>query len=321
MLAQKDYGKNNVGMPVGVSDRHQVDENATDINGIALRDSDAHVGSSKKVLSLYLKEIGYSSLLSPAEEKRLARLVRKGCETSRQRMIESNLRLVVKIGRHYMNRGLPLADVIEEGNLGLIRAVEKFDPERGFRFSTYATWWIRQNIERALMTQSRTIRLPVHVVQEVNRYLRAARELTRTSDHEPTGREIADKLGKSVTDTEKMRRWNEDAVSANVPMGLYGDQFLIDALPDENTCEPLAECQEETVLARLDGWLQKLTEKQRDVVQRRFGLQGYEKQTLKEVAGEIGITRERVRQIQFEGLRKLRQFMEQDGFSANAVFD
>jgi len=158
---------------------------------------------------LYLGEIGFSPLLSAEEEVFFARKALKGCEASRKRMIESNLRLVVKIARRYNNRGLALLDLIEEGNLGLIRAVEKFDPERGFRFSTYATWWIRQTIERAIMNQTRTIRLPIHVVKELNVYLRTARELTQKLDHEPTAEEIAECLDRPVEDVTKMLRLNE----------------------------------------------------------------------------------------------------------------
>jgi len=153
---------------------------------------------------LYLSEIGFSPLLSAEEEVHYSRLALQGDEAGRRRMIESNLRLVVKIARRYLNRGLALLDLIEEGNLGLIRAVEKFDPERGFRFSTYATWWIRQTIERAIMNQTRTIRLPIHVVKEINVYLRAARQLTQTLDHEPSCEEIAEMLDKPVEDVKRM---------------------------------------------------------------------------------------------------------------------
>ena len=167
------------------------------------------VAKNLDATQLYLGEIGFSPLLSAEEEVYFARKALKGCEASRKRMIESNLRLVVKIARRYNNRGLALLDLIEEGNLGLIRAVEKFDPERGFRFSTYATWWIRQTIERAIMNQTRTIRLPIHVVKELNVYLRTARELTQKLDHEPTAEEIAECLDKPVEDVTKMLRLNE----------------------------------------------------------------------------------------------------------------
>lgn len=168
---------------------------------------------------LYLGEIGFSPLLSAEEEVYFSRKALKGCAKSRNRMIESNLRLVVKIARRYNNRGLALLDLIEEGNLGLIRAVEKFDPERGFRFSTYATWWIRQTIERAIMNQTRTIRLPIHVVKELNVYLRTARELAQKLDHEPTAEEIAEKLQVSSADVSRMLKLNEKITSVDTPLG------------------------------------------------------------------------------------------------------
>ena len=183
---------------------------------------------------IYLNEIGFSPLLTPEEEVYYGRLARKGDPLGRSRMIESNLRLVVKIARRYLNRGLTLLDLIEEGNLGLIRAVEKFDPERGFRFSTYATWWIRQTIERALMNQTRTIRLPIHVVKELNIYLRAARELTQKLDHEATAEEIADHLDKPVETVKKMLGLNERVSSVDYPMGGESDKPLIDTLTDDD---------------------------------------------------------------------------------------
>jgi RNA polymerase nonessential primary-like sigma factor len=175
---------------------------------------------------IYLSEIGFSPLLTAEEEVFFARKALRGCEASRKRMIESNLRLVVKIARRYNNRGLALLDLIEEGNLGLIRAVEKFDPERGFRFSTYATWWIRQTIERAIMNQTRTIRLPIHVVKELNVYLRTVRELAQKLDHEPTAEEIAATLDKPVEDVSKMLRLNERISSVDTPIGGDSDKIL-----------------------------------------------------------------------------------------------
>ena len=177
---------------------------------------------------LYLGEIGFSPLLSAEEEVYFSRKALKGCAKSRNRMIESNLRLVVKIARRYNNRGLALLDLIEEGNLGLIRAVEKFDPERGFRFSTYATWWIRQTIERAIMNQTRTIRLPIHVVKELNVYLRTARELAQKLDHEPTAEEIAEKLQVSSADVSRMLKLNEKITSVDTPLGGDNDKALLD---------------------------------------------------------------------------------------------
>lgn len=269
---------------------------------------------------LYLSEIGFSPLLTADEEKFFARKALKGDGAARKRMIESNLRLVVKISRRYLNRGLSLLDLIEEGNLGLIRAVEKFDPERGFRFSTYATWWIRQTIERAIMNQTRTIRLPIHVVKELNIYLRAARELTQKLDHEPSAEEIAALVDRPVEDVKRMLGLNERVTSVDVPLGPDSDRSLLDTIADHQVSDPAELLQDEDMRASIAEWLEELTEKQREVIARRFGLAGYEGATLEEVGREIGLTRERVRQIQVEALRRLREILERQGLSGDAVF-
>ena len=269
---------------------------------------------------LYLGEIGFSPLLSAEEEVYFARLALKGDEAARKRMIESNLRLVVKIARRYMNRGLALLDLIEEGNLGLIRAVEKFDPERGFRFSTYATWWIRQTIERALMNQTRTIRLPIHVVKEINVYLRAARQLAQKLDREPSPEDVAEMLDKPIEDVERMLGLNERIASVDVPAERDSERSLLDTIPDEQNPDPASILQDNDVQRHIDTWLGQLNDKQRAVVVRRFGLYGREIATLEEVGEEIGVTRERVRQIQIEALRRLRQILEREGFSVDALF-
>jgi len=269
---------------------------------------------------LYLSEIGFSPLLTAEEEVFYSRKSLKGDEASRKKMIECNLRLVVKIARRYLNRGLALLDLIEEGNLGLIRAVEKFDPERGFRFSTYATWWIRQTIERAIMNQTRTIRLPIHVVKEINIYLRAARHLAQTLDHEPSPEEIADILDKPIADVKRMLGLNERVTSVDTPLSREADKSLLDAIPDENNIDPVVLLQDDDVRANIEQWLGQLSEKQREVVERRFGLHGHEVSTLEEVGNNIGVTRERVRQIQIEALRKLREILENEGFSGDALF-
>ncbi|MFN7096030.1 MAG: RNA polymerase sigma factor RpoS [Gammaproteobacteria bacterium] len=270
---------------------------------------------------LYLGEIGFSPLLSAEEEVHFARLALKGDDVARNRMIESNLRLVVKIARRYINRGLPLLDLIEEGNLGLIRAVEKFDPERGFRFSTYATWWIRQTIERAIMNQTRTIRLPIHVVKELNVYLRAARELTQKLDHEPSAEEIAEMLDKPIEDVKRMLGLNERITSMDSPIGKDADKSLQDILADDNNIDPQEMLQDDNLREHIDAWLSELPEKQSEVLARRFGLKGFEKATLEEVGKAIGLTRERVRQIQVEGLRTLRGIMEKHGLSSDVIFE
>ncbi len=276
--------------------------------------------ASLDATQLYLNEIGFSPLLSAEEEVHFSRLARSGNESGRRRMIESNLRLVVKIARRYINRGLTLLDLIEEGNLGLIRAVEKFDPERGFRFSTYATWWIRQTIERALMNQTRTIRLPIHVVKELNTYLRAARHLTQQLDHEATADEIADLLDKPVSDVKRLLRLNERVTSVDTPIGPDSDKSLLDTIPDEHVTDPIELLQDSDISNSLQSWLDELTDKQREVVSRRFGLRGHESSTLEEVGREIGLTRERVRQIQVEALSRLKSILETEGLSREALF-
>lgn len=285
-----------------------------------LADGDDKFQKNLDATQLYLNEIGFSPLLSAEEEVYFARRALKGEEASRKRMIESNLRLVVKIARRYVNRGLALLDLIEEGNLGLIRAVEKYDPERGFRFSTYATWWIRQTIERAIMNQTRTIRLPIHVVKELNVYLRAARELTQKLDHEPSPEEIADLLEKPVEDVKRMLGLNERVTSVDVPIGPTSDKVLVDTIPDQQVSDPASILQDDDLSASIDNWLGELTEKQREVVARRFGLRGYEMSTLEEVGREIGLTRERVRQIQVEALKRLRDILEKQGLNGEALF-
>ncbi len=284
-----------------------------------VREEDAFY-KSLDATQMYLNEIGFSPLLTPEEEVHFARLARKGVDAGRRRMIESNLRLVVKISRRYVNRGLSLLDLIEEGNLGLIRAVEKFDPERGFRFSTYATWWIRQTIERAIMNQTRTIRLPIHVVKELNVYLRAARELTQKLDHDPTPEEIANLLDKPVDDVKRMLGLNERVTSVDTPLGHDSDKSILDTISDIRESDPAVLLQDSDLNDSIDKWLCELSEKQREVVARRFGLRGYETSTLEEVGKEIGLTRERVRQIQVEALKRLRLILEKQGLTSDSLF-
>nr|WP_093187583.1 RNA polymerase sigma factor RpoS [Thiocapsa sp. KS1] len=269
---------------------------------------------------LYLNEIGESKLLTAEEEVSLARAAQSGDNAARQRMIVCNLRLVVKIARRYLNRGLPLLDLIEEGNLGLIRAVEKFDPERGFRFSTYATWWIRQTIERAIMNQTRTVRLPIHVVKEINIYLKAARSLSQRLDHEPTTEDIAHLLDKPIGEVKRMLGLNERIASVDTPFSKDADKPLVDMLQDEAADDPADRIQDTDIRTNIEHWLGKLNAKQREVVERRFGLHGYENSTLENVAQELGVTRERVRQIQMDALRRLRDILEKEGFSIDAFF-
>ncbi len=268
---------------------------------------------------LYLNEIGFSPLLTAEEEVYFSRKLLKGDEAARKRMIESNLRLVVKIARRYMNRGLALLDLIEEGNLGLIRAVEKFDPERGFRFSTYATWWIRQTIERALMNQTRTVRLPIHVVKEINIYLRAARKLAQTLDREPSPEDVAEMLDQPIDVVKRMLGLNERITSVDSPSPYDSDKSLLDTLPDEHNLDPSRLLQNNDVKEHIDTWLNLLTDKQCAVVERRFGLHGSDVSTLEEIGNELGVTRERVRQIQIEAIKRLRQILQREGFSLDTL--
>lgn len=269
---------------------------------------------------LYLGEIGFSPLLTAQEEIYYARRALRGDDVARKRMIESNLRLVVKISRRYNNRGLSLLDLVEEGNLGLIRAVEKFDPEKGFRFSTYATWWIRQTIERAIMNQTRTIRLPIHIVKKLNVYLRTAREIAHKLTHEPTAEDIAKELGVSAKEVSKILKLNERISSVDIPIGNNSDKELLDIIPDRKELTPENELQDDDMKLRIVDWLEDLNPKQREVLARRFGLLGYEAATLENVGKEIGLTRERVRQIQVEALKSLREVLSQQGLSIESLF-
>ena len=269
---------------------------------------------------IYLSEIGFSPLLSAEEEVYYSKLALKGDVSARKKMIESNLRLVVKISRRYLNRGLPLLDLIEEGNLGLMKSVEKFDPERGFRFSTYATWWIRQTIERAIMNQTRTIRLPIHVLKELNVYLRAARHLTQKLDHEPSAEEIAEMLDTPLEDVQKLLGLNDKVMSVDMPIGFDENKSLLDTIADENSVNPAELLTDENLRAHIEMLLDVLNENQQQVIARRFGLRGFEKSTLEDVGKEINLTRERVRQIQVEALKTLRNLLEGVGLSQEDLF-
>lgn len=267
--------------------------------------------------SAYFNEIGLIPLLDAAGERSLAERVVRGDIDARRHMIEANLRLVVAVARSYVGRGVPLLDLIAEGNLGLIRAVEKFDPARGLRFSTYATWWIRESVQRALMQQGRTVRVPVHVLRELAQALRARRELLLTLDRQPTQDELATALNKSVAEIAALFCAAEEIRSLDAPMSEADDRALVEQLAAETgggsdgTFVELAD-------GRLTDWLAKLTPRQRLVVERRYGLAGHTAQTLAEIAGELGLTRERVRQIQGEALERLRRLSEAEGLGRDS---
>lgn len=264
---------------------------------------------------IYLNEIGVAKLLTAAEEVDLSRRFQLGDMSAKKRMIESNLRLVVKLARRYLHRGLSLLDLIEEGNLGLIRAVEKFDPELGFRFSTYATWWIRQNIERGIMNQARTIRLPVHVIKELNSCLKAERQLTQILVQDPSFEDIAEWSHKPVAKVKTVMAFKHTTTSIDLLTGADKSTSLQEFLADPATEDPELWMQKTNLMGRLSDWLTQLPSKHREILRRRFGLDGYEMETLEQVGTEVGLTRERVRQIQVEALTLLRTIIEANGLT------
>lgn len=271
------------------------------------------------VTRLYLREIGATALLSAADERQLADQVTQGDFSARQKMISSNLRLVVNIAKHYCYRGLPLLDLIEEGNLGLMHALDKFEPERGFRFSTYATWWIRQYIERALMEQSRTVRLPVHIVKTINVILRARKHLMLEGESESGEVQIAALVGMTVEDVRQMLRLNDRALSLDAPLDSDADLTLADMLEDEHGSQPHDDLEQQERKRVVHGWLLALNERQRWVIERRFGFNEHEIETLEVLAAELGISRERVRQIQTEALQTLRKLLLKQGMDRSAL--
>lgn len=267
----------------------------------------------------YLNQIGTRPLLTVPQEIHYSTLAKAGDFAARQVMIEHNLRLVVSIAKHYINRGVVLLDMIEEGNLGLMRAIDKFEPERGFRFSTYATWWIRQSIERAIMNQARTVRLPVHMVRELNQILRAKYHLESQQGAGPdAGKDarvddIAHLLGRPVDEVQDLLALSEHATSLDAPLDNDPSSNLMDLLPGESDDGPDARAEHHEMTLLVRDWLTRLPDKQRIVVMRRFGLDNDDPATLETLAEEMGVTRERVRQIQQEALIKLKRAMAARG--------
>ncbi|HHY53535.1 MAG TPA: RNA polymerase sigma factor RpoD, partial [Clostridiales bacterium] len=257
-------------------------------------------------VKVYLKEIGRVPLLSPEEEIDLATRMAQGDEVARKRLSEANLRLVVSIAKRYVGRGMQFLDLIQEGNLGLIKAVEKFDHTKGFKFSTYATWWIRQAITRAIADQARTIRIPVHMVETINKVKKVSSQLLHKNGHEPTAEEIAEELDMPVDKVREIMRISQEPVSLETPIGEEEDSHLGDFIPDEDAPAP-AEAASHTLLReQLGEVLSTLTEREEKVLRLRFGLEDGRSRTLEEVGKEFSVTRERIRQIEAKALRKLR---------------
>ena len=270
-------------------------------------------------IAIYLNEIGHSELLSADQERHYARLARRGDFAARQTMIEHNLRLVVNIAKHYTDRGVALLDLVEEGNLGLIHAIGKFDPDRGFRFSTYATWWIRQSIERAIMCQSRTIRLPVHVIKELNTVLRAKRHLETHADAEPSLEDVAHLIDRPIGEVRRLLALNERASSLDAPLQVDPLLTVGESLAEDVSLAPEARLERSEIEARMQQWLDQLSARQRSIIERRYGLNGAEIQTLEQLAQDLSLTRERVRQIQLEALGSLRRILRRDGLSKDVL--
>lgn len=255
---------------------------------------------------MYLREIGKISLLKPEEEVELAKLVEAGDPIGKSKLVEANLRLVVSIAKKYIGRGMLFLDLIQEGNLGLIRAVEKFDYRKGFKFSTYATWWIRQAITRAIADQARTIRIPVHMVETINKLIRVSRQLVQRLGREPTAEEIATEMAIASDRVEEIQRIAQEPVSLETPIGEEEDSQLSDFLEDKNLPSPEDAAAGQLLREQLEGMLEELTEREKEVLRLRFGLEDGHPYTLEEVGRRFGVTRERIRQIEAKALRKLR---------------
>ncbi|HIF9398685.1 TPA: RNA polymerase sigma factor RpoS [Photobacterium damselae] len=274
------------------------------------------------VIQLYLKDIALKPLLTKDEEILYSRKALVGDAKSKKVMIESNLRLVVSIAKKYRGSGMQLSDMIDEGNIGLITAVEKFDPERGFRFSTYATWWIKQTIERAIHNQARTIRLPVHVSKEINTILRTHKQLMKTNNSEPTHEEVADELDKSVEDISALLSYDAPVMSFDQTISSEdsNSQTMASFISDDSDNGPDAQIDKYDIQKLTLTMLEGLNPRDREILCRRFGLMGYEAQTLQQVAEEVGLTRERIRQLQVSSLNKLKNVLQREKYDLELLF-
>jgi RNA polymerase nonessential primary-like sigma factor len=267
----------------------------------------------------YLLEIGQIKLLTPEEEKSLARRMHGGEQEAKNKLIESNLRLVVCIARRYINRGLTLPDLIEEGNLGLIHAVEKFDPENGARFSTYATWWIRQSIERAIMNQARMIRLPVHLAKKHKQYLRTQQKMLQAGDHDPSVNEIAAEMGLTDDYLYELINLDRQEISLDVTINDEQDILLSETLADHSAKDPVDVIQAQDLHKLLEDWITSMNERDREIIEKRFGLHGQEIMTLEDIGESTHLTRERVRQIQLQILKQLRRKYHEVGIQRDML--
>ncbi len=271
-------------------------------------------------IKLYLREIQKTKLLTADEEKELAARIDLGEKAARDKMIESNLRLVVKIAKRYINRGLPFLDLIEEGNMGLIKAVERFKLSKECRFSTYATWWIRQSIERALVNQSRTIRLPVHVSDDINKMLRITRELVQKVNREPSIKEVATAMDVNSAYIRRLMVLLKKTYSIERPMGENNDYFLIDTIEDTSTVSPAELLEDVNRYEMVSKWFETLSESEKRILTLRFGLDDKDPQTLDTIGRSFGVTRERIRQIEAKSLEKLRKILEATEVAARSNY-